>query len=199
MSRVVIGMDAHKHSATIEVMAADEAVLGGGRFGTDRSGYEAMLRYGRQRPQRVWAMEGCNGIGRHLARRLVADGEEVVDVPPRLSARARVFATGPGRETDATDAHCVAVVGARMAGLRPVIDDEQLAVLRILVDRRRWLGEDHTKMVSKLHQLLLELVPGGAKKDLSPVRCPGQGAAGQGPSARCRRQDAPSGGRGAGR
>jgi transposase len=29
-----------------------------------------------------------------------------------------------------------------MAGLRPVIDDEQLAVLRILVDRRRSLGDD---------------------------------------------------------
>jgi transposase len=169
MSRVVIGMDPHKHSATIEVMAADEAVLGGGRFGTDRSGYEAMLRYGRQRPERVWAIEGCNGIGRHLAHRLVADGEEVVDVPPKLSARARVFATGQGRKTDATDAHSVALVGTRMAGLRPVIDDEQLAVLRVLVDRRRSLGEDHTKMVSQLHQLL-ELIPGGAKKDLSAAQ-----------------------------
>jgi hypothetical protein len=33
--RVVIGMDPHKRSATIEAMAADEQVLGGGRFGTD--------------------------------------------------------------------------------------------------------------------------------------------------------------------
>lgn len=32
---VVIGMDPHKRSATIEVMDPDEAVLGGGRFGTD--------------------------------------------------------------------------------------------------------------------------------------------------------------------
>src|SRR5262245_65793047 len=54
-----------------------------------------------------------------------------------------------------------------MTGLRPVVNSEQLAVLPILVDRRRSLGEDHTRMVSQLHQLLLELVPGGAKKDLS--------------------------------
>jgi hypothetical protein len=119
-------------------------------FGTDRNGYEAMLRHGRQRPERVWAIEGCNGIGRHLAQRLLADGEQVVDVPPKLSARARVFATGQGRKTlpGATDAHAVALVGARMAGLRPVIDDDQdpqLAVLPILVDRRRSLGEDHTR------------------------------------------------------
>ena len=102
--------------------------------------------------------------------RLLADGEEVVDVPPKLSARTRVFATGQGRKTDATDAHSVALVGTRMAGLRPVVDDQQLAVLRILVDRRRSLGEDHTRMVSQLHQLLLELIPGGAKKDLSAAQ-----------------------------
>jgi transposase len=57
-----------------------------------------------------------------------------------------------------------------MSGLRPVVNDEQLAVLRILVDRRRSLGEEHTRMVSQLHQLLLELIPGGAKKDLSARR-----------------------------
>jgi transposase len=94
----------------------------------------------------------------------------VVDVPPKLSARARVFATGQGRKTDATDAHSIALVGTRMAGLRPVVNDEHLALLRILVDRRRSLGEDHTRMVSQLHPLLLELIPGGAKKSLSAAQ-----------------------------
>jgi transposase len=164
---VVIGMDPHKRSATIEVMSADEAIHGGGRFATDRDGYAAMVRYGKQWSSRVWAIEGCAGIGKHIANRLLADGEQVVDVPPKLSARARVFATGQGRKTDATDAHSVALVGTRMTGLRPVVDDQQLTVLRVLVDRRRSLGEDHTRMVSQLHQLLLELIPGGAKKDLS--------------------------------
>ena len=82
----------------------------------------------------------------------------------------RVFATGQGRKTDATDAHSVALVGTRMAGLRPVVNDEQLAVLRVLADRRRALGEDHTRMTSQLHHLLLELIPGGAKKDLSAAQ-----------------------------
>jgi transposase len=168
--RVVIGMDPHKRSATIEVMTAQEAIVGGGRFGTDRDGYRAMLQYAKRWPGRVWAIEGCQGIGRHIAVRLLGDGEQVVDVPPKLSARARVFTTGQGRKTDATDAHSVALVGTRVAGLRPVIDDEQLAVLLILADRRRALGEDHTRMVSQLHQLLLELIPGGAKKDLSAAQ-----------------------------
>jgi transposase len=168
--RVVIGMDPHKRSVTIEVMTANEEVLGGGRFGTDTPGYKSMLEYLRRWPERVWAIEGCNGIGRHVAVRLLADGQEVVDVPPKLSARARVFSTGQGRKTDATDAHSVALVGTRMSGLRPVVDDQQLAVLRILVDRRRSLGEDHTRMISQVHQLLLELIPGGAKKDLSAAQ-----------------------------
>jgi transposase len=168
--RVVIGMDPHKRSVTIEVMDGDELVLGGGRFATDIAGYRAMLEYVRAWPNRTWAIEGCNGIGRHIAHRLIADDQEVVDVPPKLSARARVFATGQGRKTDATDAHSVALVGTRMAGLRPVVADEQLEVLRLLVDRRRSLGEEHTRKISQLHRLLLEILPGGAKQDLSAAQ-----------------------------
>jgi hypothetical protein len=86
MGQVVIGMDPHKRSATIEVMAGDETVLAGGRYATDTAGYRKMLADVRRWPERVWAIAGCQGIGRHLARRLLAGGEHVVDVPPKLSA-----------------------------------------------------------------------------------------------------------------
>jgi transposase len=86
MGQVVIGMDPHKRSATIEVMAGDETVLAGGRYATDTAGYRKMLADVRRRPERVWAIAGCQGIGRHLARWLLAGGEHVVDVPPKLSA-----------------------------------------------------------------------------------------------------------------
>ena len=168
--RVVIGMDPHKRSATIEAMAADEQVLGGGRFGTDPAGFEAMLAQAGQWPDRVWAVEGCEGIGKHLVLRLLDAGETVIDVPAKLSARMRVYATGQGRKTDDTDAHSIALVGVRMTGLRHVVGDESLEVLRLLVDRRRRIGEDHTRMVCQLHVLLLELLPGGAKKDLSAAQ-----------------------------
>ncbi|WP_245616056.1 IS110 family transposase [Phycicoccus jejuensis] len=167
---VVIGMDPHKRSVTIEVMAADEAILDRGRFDTDERGFAALLERAGRWPSRVWAVEGCNGIGRHVATRLVAVGEQVLDVPPKLSARVRTFATGQGRKTDATDAHSVALVGTRMAGLRPVVPDAQREILRILVDRRRAIGDEHTVKVNQLHALLLELVPGGAKRDLSAAQ-----------------------------
>src|SRR6059058_5222262 len=107
MGRVVIGMDPHKRSATIEVIDEREHVLAQGRYGTDTDGYQRMLLAGRQYPDRVWAVEGCAGIGRHIAQRLVADGEPVLDVPAKLSARARGFATGQGRKSDPVDAHSV--------------------------------------------------------------------------------------------
>jgi len=168
--RVVIGMDPHKRSVTIEVMTGDEAILGGGRYATDEAGFAAMRHDVRQFGDRVWAIEGCRGIGRHVAQRLLAAGEEIVDVPPKLSAEVRVYATGQGRKTDATDAHSIALVGTRVAGLRPVVADADLDVLRLLADRRRSLGEEHSRKVSQLHALLLELIPGGAKKDLSAAQ-----------------------------
>ncbi len=169
-SRVVIGMDPHKRTVTIEAMGSDEAVLYRGRFTTDVAGFEAMLAVSAAWPERVWAVEGCEGIGKHVVLRLLDHGETVVDVPAKLSARMRVYATGQGRKTDDTDAHSVALVGVRMAGLREVVSDQSLEVLRLLAGRRRRIGEDHTRMVCQLHRILLELLPGGAKRDLSAAR-----------------------------
>ena len=102
MAKVFIGVDPHKLSATIEVVDEHETVLATGRFSTDRPGYAAMRKTVSGWPDRVWAVEGSNGAGRPLAQRLLADGEHVVDVPAKLSARARLFDTGHNRKTDAT-------------------------------------------------------------------------------------------------
>jgi transposase len=167
MGRVVIGMDPHKRSATIEVIDARERVLTQGRYGTDTDGYQRMLAAGRRFPDRVWAVEGCAGVGRHIAQRLLADGETVVDVPAKLSARVRVFDTGQGRKTDPVDAHSVAVAGLRSPGLRQVQIDDATVALRLLVDRRDELGRTRTEVVNRIHRMLLEILPGGAKKFLT--------------------------------
>lgn len=151
-------------------MAAGEAVLDRGRFTTDVAGFGQMLAFVGRWPDRVWAVEGCEGIGEHVVLRLLECGEKVVDVPAKLSARMRVYATGQGRKTDDTDADSVALVETRMSGLREVINDETLEVLRLLADRRRRIGEDHTRMICQLHQILLELLPGGAKRALSAAQ-----------------------------
>lgn len=167
MGTVIIGMDPHKRSATIEILDRTEHVLGHGRYPTDTTGYRDMLAHGRRYTDRIWAVEGCNGIGKHIAQRLVADGETVIDVPAKLSARTRVFSTGQGRKTDATDAHSIALVAVRTPNLNQVRPDDHVVVVRMLADRRDELGVTRTAVVSRLHRLLLELVPGGAKTFLS--------------------------------
>jgi transposase len=164
---VIIGMDPHKTSATIEVIDERGVVLAKGRFGTDKAGYALMLAQGRRFADRQWAVEGCNGIGRHVAHRLVHDGELVVDVPSKLSAQVRVFATGNGRKTDPVDAHSVAMAALHSPGLVRVEVVDDLVVMGMLADRRDELGPARTQTVNRLHRLLLALFPGGAKTFLS--------------------------------
>jgi len=163
-------MDPHKRSATIEVINEFGDILRTGKFGTDQVGYAEMLAAGRRFGDRVWAVEGCNGVGRHIAHRLVHDGEIVLDVPAKLSAQVRVFATGNGRKTDPVDAHSVALVALRTPNLVRVQADPELVVMGMLVDRRDELGRARTQTVNRLHRLLLELFPGGAKKFLSSAQ-----------------------------
>jgi transposase len=164
---VIIGMDPHKRSATIEVVDESGRVVATGRYGTDKAGYTEMLAAGGKHRDRVWAVEGCNGIGKHIAHRLVHDGETVVDVPAKLSAQVRVFATGNGRKTDPVDAHSVAMVALRTPNLVQVHVEDDLVVMGMLVDRRDELGRARTQTINRLHRLLLELFPGGAKQFLS--------------------------------
>jgi transposase len=167
MEQVIIGVDPHKLSATIEVVDGHEHKLGQGRFATDRAGYAAMRTYAKAWPGRVWAVEGANGTGRPLAQRLLADGEVVVDVPAKLAARVRLFDTGHNRKTDAHDAHSIAAVAVRTKTLRVLTVDGELAALRLLVDRRDALSRRRVQTVNRLHALLAEVLPGQAKKDIT--------------------------------
>jgi transposase len=167
MEKVIIGVDPHKLSATIEVVDHHETVLASGRFATDKAGYAAMRKRVAAWSERVWAVEGSNGAGRPLAQRLLADGEHVVDVPAKLAARARMLDTGHGRKTDAHDAHSVAVAAVRSKELRVLTADPELEVLRMLVDRREELARHRTQTANRLQRLLGELTPGKAKKDIT--------------------------------
>jgi transposase len=170
MGRVIIGTDPHKRSATIEVRDEREVLLATGRFPMDKTGYRQLLGYVRQWPDRVWAVEGAQGAGRPLAARLLADGETVLDVPAKLAARVRVFGTGHGRKTDATDAHSIVMVALRTRGLRQLTVNEDLAVLRLLADRRDELSHSRNRSLNQLHRLLAELVPAGAPRHLSALQ-----------------------------
>jgi transposase len=56
--------------------------------------------------------------GHLLAQQLVAGGERVVDVQPKLAARVRLLNTGAVNKNDPNDARSVAVAALRCARVR---------------------------------------------------------------------------------
>jgi transposase len=58
----------------------------------------------------------------------------------------------------------------RSPNLRRVQADPELVALGLLVDRRDELGRARTEALNRIHRLLTELVPGGAKKFLSAMQ-----------------------------
>jgi hypothetical protein len=90
MGRVVIGMDPHKRSATIEIIDEREQVLAQGRYGTDTDGYQQMLA---ARPPASGPGVGGGGLRRDRSARRPAAGRGRRDRTRR--AREAVCA-GPG-------------------------------------------------------------------------------------------------------
>ena len=170
MEQVIIGVDPHKLSATIEVVDHREQMLGSGRFTTDRAGYAAMRDYAKSWSERVWAVEGANGVGRPLAQRLLEAGEQVVDVPAKLAARVRLFDTGHNRKTDALDAHSVAVVAVRTPNLRVLRVDGELEALRMLTDRREALTRRRVQTVCRSRRCWPNSFPARPSETSPPVR-----------------------------
>ncbi len=170
MTAVMIGVDPAKRSHAMAVLDRNENEQAALQVRNDNDGYREMLRLAKRWKLRTWAVQGAGGVGVQLAQRLVADGESVVDMPPKLATRARIFDTGHGRKNDPGDARTVAVVAIRTKGLRQVVLDDERLALRLLSERRRELVRSRTQTVNHLHQLLMELLPAGAEQKLTATK-----------------------------
>jgi transposase len=117
-------------------------------------------------------VENAGGLGRHLAGRLAAAGESVVDVPPKLSARVRVLSSfaGNARNNDELDALATALAASRNRRLAAVDAEADSEALRLLSERREDLVAKRTRALNRLHGLLRDLVPGGVAGTLSAPR-----------------------------
>jgi transposase len=139
MMKVLIGVDPHKVSVAVAVV--DEGtgeLLECASFLQNRAGLRALERWAKRFPERRWAVENAGGLGRHLAQRLVASGESVVDVPSKLSARVRVLSSfaGNARKNDELDALATALAALRNERLAAVDPEAASEVLRLLSERR---------------------------------------------------------------
>jgi len=167
---VMIGVDPHKASHTAAALDDQGRLLDQQRIPATVDGYQQLRQWADRWPQRCWAVEGAHGIGRALAQRLVSDGEQVLDVPAKLAARVRVLSVGHGRKSDPDDAVSVAVAARNAPQLRPVGVEDQATVLHLLTKRRQDLIAARTQTVNRLHRLLMDLVPGGARRNLTARR-----------------------------
>jgi transposase len=163
---VIIGVDPHKASCTAAALDERGELLAQQRFAATRAGWRALRRWAKRWPQRRWAVEGAGGLGRTLAQQLAGDGEHVVDVPAKLAARVRLLSAGHGRKSDAHDAVSVAVAARGARRLGQVRVEDHASVLRLLSDRRDDLVRARTQALNRLHVLLCDLLPGGAKRSL---------------------------------
>jgi transposase len=167
---VTIGVDPHKASHTAAALDEHGQLLDQQRIAATLEGYQALREWAERWPQRCWAVEGAHGVGRALAQRLVGDGEQVVDVPAKLAARVRVLSVGHGRKSDPDDAVSVAVAAMSVLQLRQVRVEDQAVVLHLLTKRRQDLVAARTQTINRLHRLLVDLVPGGARRNLTANR-----------------------------
>jgi len=91
---VIIGIDPHKGSHTAVALDAAEKKLGLLRVSASAVQVEQLVQWASSWPERTWAVEGARGLGHLLAQQLLAAGERVLDVQPKLAARVRLLNTG---------------------------------------------------------------------------------------------------------
>ena len=164
---VVIGIDPHK--ATHHACAVDDRELELGHLSVRacRTQTQRLLAWSASFEQRTWAIEGADGLGYLLSQQLVAAGERVVDVPATLAARTRVLGTGRSNKNDPNDARAVAITGLRNPTLREVCAVGHGDVLRLLAKRNLDISRQRNRVTSRVHALLVELVPGGIAKEIN--------------------------------
>ncbi len=167
---IVIGTDTHKDTHTaVAVLAGSGRAAGELTAPARKRGFARHLDWARGLdPERVWAIEDCRHVSGGLERFLVAAGERVVRVPPKLMGASRKGSRQRGK-SDPIDAVNVARAALRegVESLPAAFLDEEAMEIKLLLDHRENLvrarSSDQRRLRWHLHQLSPELeVPAGA-------------------------------------
>jgi transposase len=157
---IVIGSDPHKRNFTFAAVARMTGELRGQReSGATGAEFDRVLRWARELDgQRVWAIEDCRHVSGRLERFLVARGERVVRVAPKLMAGARKGGRQAGK-SDVIDALAVARAALRegVETLPAAHLDERALEIRLLLDHHDDLVVARTKDQGRLRWHLHDL------------------------------------------
>jgi transposase len=153
---IVVGVDVHKQSLT--AVAVDEA----GRAVTEvrvGSAQELLVWSASLEPERLWALEDCRQLTRRLEAELLAAGERLVRVPPKLMAPQRRAGRLRGK-SDSIDALAIARAALREPCLdQPRPGEQRLRELKLLVDHRDDLVDERRRAQQRLRWHVHELEP----------------------------------------
>ena len=156
---VTIGVDTHKRSHTVVAVDEQGRQLAQEAAGATSTDHLELVAWAARFVERRWAVEDCRHLSRRLERDLLAAGERVVRVPPKLMANARDSARSFGK-SDPIDALAVARAALREPDLPVARLDGPEREVRLLVDHREDLVGERTRMISRLRWHLHELDPG---------------------------------------
>ena len=170
MAAMMIGIDPHKGSHTAVAIDESEQPLGELRVRSSSTQVVELRSWAKRWPERIWAVEGAGGLGYLVAQQLLAAGERVVDIQPKLGARVRLLATGATNKNDPNDARSVAIAALRSTMLVEVVPEDHATVLKLWAKRARDLGRLRTQVVCRLHAVLAELTPGGFSGSISAAQ-----------------------------
>jgi transposase len=167
---VMIGVDPHKGSHTAVAVDEAERSLAELRVKSGPKQLERLFTWAARFPERTWAVENATGLGYLLAQQLVAAGERVLDVQPKLAARVRLLATESTNKNDPHDALSVAIAALRSASPKQVGVEDHAAVMKLWAKRHKNLSSSRTQVACRLHAVLCELVAGGVPDELYAER-----------------------------
>lgn len=156
---VTIGIDAHKRNHTAVIVDEQGRQLSQRTTGSTSADHLTLVAWAaHQGAERVWAVEDCRHLSRRLERDLLAAGERIVRVPPKLMADARKGGRSFGK-SDPIDALAVARAALRERDLPVARLDGPEREVRLLVDHREDLVGERTRIISRLRWHLHELDP----------------------------------------
>lgn len=167
---IVIGTDTHKRTHTVEAANSATGQLCGGLTAAARTrGFVQLLDWGRELDDdRIWAIEDCRHVSGSFERFLVAGGERVVRVPPKLMGQSRKGQRTRGK-SDAIDAAAIARAAIEQGPeTLPVAHLDQKALqIKLLLDHREDLvrsrAADQQRLRWHLHDLWPDYeIPAGA-------------------------------------
>lgn len=159
---IIIGADTHKRSHALAAISAQTGAVTAQRtIVADELGHLAAVRWARELShERIWAIEDCRHVSRRLEQALLAVGERVIRVPPKLMGVSRKGEREPGK-SDQIDALAVARAVLREGIERFAVAflDEDAMQIRLLVDHRADLVAERTRAQNRLRWHLVQLCP----------------------------------------